>query len=66
MRRKLADNLKRVRERIEGACARSNRQLEEVRLVAVTKTVEMDVIRSAIELGLVELGENRVQELVKR
>lgn len=66
MRRKLADNLKRVRERIHAACERSKRQPEDVRLVAVTKTVEVDVIRAAVESGLLDLGENRVQELVKR
>ena len=66
MRRKLTDNLKRVQERIQNACERARRRVEDVRLVAVTKTVEVDVIRSAIEAGLTELGESRPQELVKR
>lgn len=66
MRRKLADNLKRIRERIQNACERSKRRVEEVRLVAVTKTVEVDVIRTALEAGLTDLGESRPQELVKR
>ncbi len=66
MRRKLSDNLKRVRDRIHAACERAGRRVEDVRLVGVTKTIEVDVIRSAIELGLLDLGESRVQELVKR
>lgn len=66
VRRKLSDNIKRIRERIQAACQRCDRSPEEVRLVAVTKTVEVDVIRSAIEAGLVDLGESRVQELVRR
>jgi len=66
MRRKLAENLKRIRERIQTACGRSGRRPEDVRLVTVTKTVEVDIIRAVIEMGLLELGENRVQELVKR
>jgi len=66
MRRKLADNLKRVRERLRAACERSGRRPEDVQLVAVTKTVEVDVIRAAVESGLHDLGENRVQELTKR
>ncbi len=66
MRRKLSDNFKRVRERIAAACARSRRRVEDVRLVAVTKTVEVDVIRTALDMGMVDLGESRVQELVKR
>lgn len=66
MRRKLTDNLKRVRDRIAAACLRSHRRPEDIQLVAVTKTVELDVIRSALEAGLLDLGESRVQELVKR
>lgn len=66
MRRKLGDNLKRVRERIAAACGRCRRRPEDVRLIAVTKTIEVDVIRASIELGLLDLGESRVQELVKR
>lgn len=66
VRRKLSDNLKRVRERMAAACERCGRRPEEVRLVAVTKTVEVDVIRSCLDAGLLELGENRVQELVRR
>jgi len=66
MRRKLADNFKRVRERIHRSCERGGRRFEEVRLVAVTKTVEINVIRAAIEMGMGDLGESRVQELIKR
>jgi len=66
MRHKLADNLKRFRDRIHGACARSGRRVEDVKVVAVTKTVEADVIRAAIETGLTDLGESRVQDLIKR
>jgi PLP dependent protein len=66
MRRKLTDNLKRIRERIHNACERRGRRPEDVRLIAVTKTVEVDIIRSGIEAGLHDLGESRVQELIKR
>jgi pyridoxal phosphate enzyme (YggS family) len=66
VRRKLSENLKRIRERMADACQRRNRQPEEVRLVAVTKTVEVDVVRSAVEMGLTDLGESRVQELIRR
>lgn len=66
MRRKLSDNLKRIHERIAAACERGRRRPEDVRLLAVTKTVEVDVIRTALEAGVTDLGESRVQELVKR
>jgi PLP dependent protein len=66
VRRKLSDNLKRIRERMAGACERRGRRPEEVRLVGVTKTVEVDVIRTVVEAGLLDLGESRVQELIRR
>ncbi|MBP7935886.1 MAG: YggS family pyridoxal phosphate-dependent enzyme [Phycisphaerae bacterium] len=66
IRRKLAENLKRLHDRVRGACERKGRRFEDVRLIAVTKMVEIDIIRTAIEMGLADLGENRVQELIKR
>jgi len=66
MRRKLTENIKRVRERILAACQRSKRNPNEIKIIAVTKYVEPDVIRATLEAGLTEIGENRVQELVKR
>ncbi|MEW6031636.1 MAG: YggS family pyridoxal phosphate-dependent enzyme [Bacillota bacterium] len=55
-------NLERVRERIARAARRAGRAPEDVRLVAVTKGVPVDRVRRAIELGVSDLGENRVQE----
>jgi pyridoxal phosphate enzyme (YggS family) len=66
MRRKLSENLKRVRERIERACGRARRDPAEVMLVAVTKSVGVDVIRTLLELGVLDLGESRVQALTQR
>lgn len=66
MRRKLSDNVKKVRDRIVAACVRANRPVDSVTLVAVTKTIEVDIIRQGLDLGLTELGESRVQELCKR
>lgn len=66
MRQILADNLKRIRERIDRACQRAHRQPSEVKLVAVTKYVEPEVIRTLIELGQLDIGESRVQELAQR
>lgn len=58
----LEDRIARVQERIVAACRRSGRRAEEVRLVAVSKTVLPERIRQAYEAGLREFGENRVQE----
>ena len=66
MRRKLQGNFKRIRNRIADACARVKRDPESVRLVAVTKSVGMDVIRTLVDMDFSDLGENRVQELTRR
>jgi len=66
IRRHLSENLKRVRDRIQAACARVGRSPDEVTLVAVTKYVGVDVIRQLVELGQLDIGESRVQELTKR
>ena len=56
------ENIGHVRERIANACRRAGRRPEEVKLVAVSKTVPPDLIRRAFEAGLRDFGENRVQE----
>jgi len=66
MKRKLADRLKKVRDNIAAAAARSGRSADQVKLVAVTKLVGVDVIRQLLEAGLSDIGENHVQELIKR
>ena len=55
-------NLERVRERIAGAAERSGRRPGDVLLIGVSKTVEVERIRQAVDAGLTALGENRVQE----
>ncbi len=56
------DRLMIVRERIAAAARRAGRDPETVRLVGVTKTQPVDVIRAALDAGLREIGENRIQE----
>ncbi len=56
------DNYLAVRENMEKACARAGRSVSDVTLVGVTKFVEEDVIAEAIDCGLTDVGENRVQE----
>ena len=56
----------RVRERMEKAARRVGRDPGEVKLVAVSKTVDIERIREAIEGGASILGENYVQEAQKK
>jgi pyridoxal phosphate enzyme (YggS family) len=55
-----------VLERIEHACRRVGRSPDEVRLIAVSKTVPVARLRAALAAGLTSLGENRVQEGVEK
>lgn len=61
--RDLAARVRSVRDRIAAACARAGRDPAEVRLVAVTKTFPVEVVRAGLAVGLTDFGENRVQEL---
>jgi pyridoxal phosphate enzyme (YggS family) len=58
----LADNLARVRQRMAAAAARAGRQVDEVTLVAVSKTQPAEAVVAGIAEGLRHLGENRVEE----
>jgi len=56
-------NVEEVRSRIAAAATRSGRTPEDVSLIAVTKTVEIEQVRWVVEAGVRDLGENYVQEL---
>jgi pyridoxal phosphate enzyme (YggS family) len=60
----IAENLARVRERMEAAARRAARRSEDVALMAVSKTFPAEFIREAYDAGLRLFGENRVQEFI--
>ncbi len=60
--RDVRDALERIERRIAGACERAGRRREEITLVAVTKTHGPEAVRAALEAGIADIGENRVQE----
>lgn len=62
----LKARLEAVRERISGACRRADRAEADVSLVAVSKTVPVERILTAIEAGVEILGENRIQEAAEK
>jgi PLP dependent protein len=55
-------NLGRVQEAVARACARAGRSPDDVLLIAVSKTMDVERVRLAIAAGVAALGENRVQE----
>ena len=58
----IAENIAQVQERIATAARRVHRSLEEIALMAVSKTFPAASIREAYSVGLRTFGENRVQE----
>jgi pyridoxal phosphate enzyme (YggS family) len=62
----LAKNLASIRARIDRACGLVGRDPASVTLIAVTKTVDAEAIRSAYDLGVRDFGENRFQEALQK
>ncbi len=58
----VAENLDRLRERLERAALRSDRRADEITLIAVSKTHPAEKIRQLYDAGVRHFGENRVQE----
>lgn len=63
----ISENLKRIRDEIGEASVKSGRKPEDVRLMAVTKTVDVQYINFAItDCGIDLIGENKVQEFLSK
>src|SRR5262249_31803570 len=56
------ENIAVVRQKIADACARANRRVEDVTLIAVSKTHPAESVLEAIAAGAQHFGENRVEE----
>lgn len=61
----IKDNITSIKNNIENIKNKSNRQ-NEVNLMAVTKTVDVDKVLEAIEAGITDIGENKPQELARK
>lgn len=59
-------SLKWIHSRIDQACLRVGRDPAEITLIAVTKTVEPDMMKIAQRYGIQHFGENRVQEILRK
>lgn len=62
----LKENIDNVRANIKRACERAKRNVDEVTLIAVSKTKPLSDIEELITYGETEFGENKVQELVDK
>ena len=61
-----ADAVASIRSRIAAAAARSGRDAADITLVAATKTVPVELVAAVVAAGVVDIGENRAQELTAK
>lgn len=62
----IRENIEVIRQKIARAAERAGRDPKDVLLLAVTKTIDNERIREAVDAGLTELGENKVQEIMDK
>lgn len=59
-------NLLDIKKRIALAAKKSGRNSDDITLIAVTKTHPAEMINEAIDLGVKDIGENKVQEILEK
>ena len=62
----IKENLLEINNNISKAAERSGKGRQDILLIAVTKTRDPDEINQAISLGVTDIGENKVQELLEK
>ena len=62
----LRENIEEVKEKIRLACVKSERDMNDVTLIAVSKTKPLPMLQEAYECGIRDFGENKVQELMEK
>ena len=66
MRCSIEENIQEVEKKIQMAVERSGRKRDEVLLLAVSKTQSIESIEIVVGVGLISLGENKVQEVMDK
>lgn len=51
---------------INEACSKASRSRDEITLIGVTKTYEADIMNASIAYGITDIGENKVQEIIRK
>ena len=62
----IESNIEEVRARIRAGCERCGRDPEDVTLIAVTKLHEAEEMNEAIDCGITDIAENKVQEVLRK
>lgn len=60
------EQLEEVRQNIRNACERSGRKVEDITLIAVSKTKPVPMLQEAYDAGARDFGENKVQEILEK
>lgn len=60
------ENLKRIKDDISSAAAKTGRNSEDITLLAVTKYVTIERTEEAVDAGIVDLGENRIEGFLEK
>ena len=58
----ISDNYAYIKQKIEESANASNRNPDDISIIAVCKTFPPDVVQNAIDNGITLLGENKIQE----
>lgn len=62
----IKSNIEKIVERVSKVCDKIQKNIDDITIIAVSKTVDWKKARQAIDAGILNLGENRVQELVSK
>ena len=60
------ENIRKIVDNIQNTALKANRDPNEIKLLAVTKTVSPEIINRAIDCNVRAIGENKVQELLQK
>lgn len=60
------ENLQIVQDKMEQACAKVNRKIDEITIIGVTKYVPIERAEELVNAGVLDLGENRPEELIHK
>ena len=62
----ISKNLDIIRNNIEKACMKANRKIDDIDIIGVTKTIDIERIKILKELGISTFGENKAQEFLEK
>ncbi|MDD4202022.1 MAG: YggS family pyridoxal phosphate-dependent enzyme [Candidatus Omnitrophica bacterium] len=62
----IEENLDEIKHKIESSAIRSGRTLQDIMLICVTKYSDVDQIKTIVDLGQINLGENRIKDALEK